>query len=146
MYVTTHGGTTRWKPIASNWSHAIVPFVSVRSAWSTVRPISSPATGLPDARCDSMSFRVRLLPTFVHRDECAPLRADVLAARADEPVVVVLLEDVRRPACDASRRDHGREEIHGDAERVEEGRRVEVHVRDEPLGGVDARVELDGHL
>src|SRR3989442_194128 len=113
-------GTARGKPIASNWSQAIVPLVSVRSSWSTAMPISSPASALPATRWLSISLRVRLLglldrggagaapppdpPTalgstisaLVHGDEGAAAGADVVAARSDEPVVVVLLDDGRR--------------------------------------------------
>src|SRR5213594_1960613 len=133
-------------PIASNWSQDMMPLVSVRSTWSTVMPISSPATALPVTRCDSISCRARLRPTAVHRDERAPARPDVIAARPDQPVVLVLLDDVRRPARDPSRRDDRREQVDRDPERVEERRRVEVDVRDELLRLVDAGVELHRHL
>src|SRR6267378_342792 len=89
--------------------------------------------------------RFGVLAFFCWR-EGATAGADVVAARSDEAVVVELLDDVRRPAGDASGRDHGREEIDGDAERVEERRRVEIDVGDELLRLVDARVELDRHL
>ena len=55
----------------------------------------------------------------------------------------MLLDDVRRPARDAPRRDHRREEVDRDADRVEERRRVEVDVGDQLLLPLDARVELD---
>src|SRR5229473_8476472 len=163
-------GTARGKPIASNWSQDIVPLVSVRSTWSTAMPISSPASALPATRWLSISFRVRLWPISSTGGERAPLlpqtppplrtvfsssverhprasaRADVVPARPDQAVVVVLLDDVRRPARDAARGDHGREEIHGDPERVEERRRVEVDVRDQLLRRLDPLVELDRHL
>src|SRR6059036_3024509 len=163
-------GTARGKPIASNWSQDIVPLVSVRSTWSTAMPISSPASALPTTRWLSISFRVRLWPISLTGGERAPLlpqtpppirtvfssflerhpraapRPDVVAARPDESVVVVLLDDVRRPARDAAGGDHRREEVDGDSERVEERRRVEVDVRDELLRLVDARVELHRHL
>src|SRR5258705_8514633 len=113
-------------------------------------PISSPATGLPETRWLLMSFCARLLGMrdlpLVDRHERAARRADVVAARADQSVVVVLLDDVRRPARDATGRDHRREEIDGNAERVEERRRVKVDVRDQLLRLVDARVELHSHL
>src|SRR5712692_9974536 len=146
MYATARAGTTRGSPMASNWSNDMLPFVSVRRIWSIERPISSPATALPAARWDSISLRVRLLPTLAQRRERAALRPDVLAARPDQAVVVVLLDDVRRPARDAARGDHGREEIHGDPERVEERRRVEVDVRDQLLRRLDPLVELHRHL
>src|SRR5678816_3644339 len=100
-----------------------------------VSPISSPATALPDARWLSISLCVRLLPmlALVPGHELAALGADVVRARANQPVVVVLLDDVRAPAGDAAGGDHRGEEIDGDAERIEQGRRVEVDVGDEPL-------------
>src|SRR5262249_56047272 len=64
-------------------------------------------------------------------------RALVVGARADQAIVVVLLDDVRAPARDASGRDDRRKEVDGDPERVEERRRVEVHVGDEALGLLD---------
>src|SRR5437899_3601434 len=136
-------GTARGKPIASNCSHAIVPLVSVRSTWSTAMPISSPASALPATRWRSISFRVRLWPisltggerapllpqtppplrtrvlrtpglsSFVERHPRAPAWADVVAARPDQSVVVVLLDDVRRPARDAAGGDHRREAVDG---------------------------------
>src|SRR3989442_2482520 len=163
-------GTARGKPIASNWSQDIVPLVSVRRTWSTAMPSSSPAAALPTARWLSIGFRVRpwpirstggerapLLPqpppplrtvfsSSVERHPRASARADVVAARPDQSVVVELLDDVRRPARDAAGGDHRREEIDGDPQRVEERRRVEVDVRDEFLRLVDARVELHRHL
>src|SRR3990170_295780 len=135
-------GTARAKPSASNWSQAIVPLVSVRSTWSTARPISSPATAWPATRWLSISFRVRLRPTLAQRDERPAAGAHVVAARPDQPVVVVLLDDVGAPAGDAADRDHRREEVDRNAERIKEGSRIEVDVRNQPLRGVDAIVEL----
>src|SRR5437867_13195324 len=83
---------------------------------------------------------------LVDGGEGAAAGADVVAAGADQAVIVELLDDVRRPARDASGRDHRGEEVDGDTERVEERRRVEIDVRDELLRLVDARVELHGHL
>src|SRR5437762_12671344 len=96
----------------------MLPFVSVRRIWSIVRAISSPATGLPATRWDSISLRVRLLATRVQRDEGAAGRADVVAARPDEPVVVVLCDVVVRLAGDARRCDHGREVVYGASARA----------------------------
>ena len=50
-------------------------------------------------------------------------RADVLGARADQPVVRVLLQDVRRPAGHAAHGKHRREQLRRNAERVIRGRR-----------------------
>src|SRR5712692_7559361 len=155
---------------AANWSHDIAQWGAGTSTWSTAMPISSPASALPATRWLSISFRVRLWPISSTGGERAPLlpqtppplrtvfsssverhprasaRADVVPARPDQSVVVVLLDDVRRPARDAAGGDHRREEIDGDPQRVEERRRVEVDVRDEFLRLVDARVELHRYL
>src|SRR3989442_14425611 len=144
-------GTARGKPIASNWSQDIVPLVSVRRTWSTAMPSSSPAAALPTARWLSIGFRVRLWPISVAGGERAPLlpqtppplrtvfssfverrprasaRADVVAARPDQSVVVELLDDVRRPPRDAAGGDHRREGNDGEPQRVGERRRGEVH-------------------
>src|SRR5262245_2532946 len=111
-------------------------------------PISWPATGLPARRWLAMIFCARLWPisALFDGDPGAAGGADVVAAGADQTVVVVLLDDVRRPARDAAGRDHRREQIDRDAERVEERRRVEVDVGDELLRFVDAGVELHRHL
>src|SRR4029450_6188176 len=130
--------------MVSNWSQAMLPLVSVRRHWSTRRPISSPATALPATRCESMSLRATERPTLslLHRDELLAGRALVVGARADETVVVVLLEEIGRPAHDARGGDDRGEEIHGDADRVEDWRRVEIHIGDELLGRVHLGVEL----
>ncbi len=95
-----------------------------------------------------MSLRVRLRPIAQRwsRGTQARAGAHVLGARPDEAVVVVLLDDVGGPARDAAGRDDRGEEIDGDAEGVEEGRRVEVDVGDEALGLADAVVQLHRHL
>src|SRR5213593_3468847 len=131
--------------MASNCSQDWMPLVSVRSTWSTEMPTSSPATALPDTRWLSISLRVRLL--FMGAGSARPARsegglsemrsgcvarsslpdgherstagADVVGAGTDQPVVVVLLDDVGAPSGDASGRDDGGEEVDGDAERVE---------------------------
>src|SRR4051812_27900174 len=99
-----------------------MPLVSVRSTWSMARPISSPATALPVARWLSISLCVRLRPmavsgsarsSLVSGHELTALGADVIRARADQPVVVVLLHDVGAPAGDAARGDHRREQVDG---------------------------------
>src|ERR1700675_4821149 len=140
--------------MASNWSHAMLPLVSVSRHWSTRKPISSPATAVPATRCESISFRARLFPgmselypltlpfpplgeretlapgprptremgnltpppsqgevrvrvgcevrsPFLHRHERFSAGARVVGARANEAVVVVLLEEIGRPARDA---------------------------------------------
>src|SRR4030095_12997790 len=143
-------GTARGKPIASNCSHDIVPLVSVRSTWSIAMPISSPASPCAAHRGVSLEELAReALPhgsSLVDRDPGAAAGADVVAAGPDQPVVVVLLDDVRRPARDAPGGDDRREEVDRDAERVEERRRVEVDVGDELLRLVHAGMELHRHL
>src|SRR5216684_3549739 len=143
MPVEPQSGRTRAKPMASNWRNAMVPLVSVSRAWSTRSPISSPATALPETRWASMSLRVRFwrMLALVERDEGAAGVALVVGAGPDQAVVVVLLEQVGGPARDPRGRDHRGEEIHRDADRVEERRRVEVHVGDEALGGLDFGME-----
>src|SRR5262245_19533791 len=101
-----------------------------------LRPISSPATGLPATRCDSISFVVRLRPmacrlrasvhvaglsSLLHRHERPAPGADIIAARTDQAVVGMLLDDVGGPAGDARHRDDRGELLDRDAERVEEG-------------------------
>src|SRR4026207_969928 len=81
-----------------------------------------------------------MLP-LVRGHERTPRVALVVGAGADQAVVVVLLEQVRGPARDAGGGDDRSEEIHRDADRVEERRRVEVDIGDEPLGRVDLRVQ-----
>src|SRR5688572_27085081 len=90
--------------------------------------------------------RTRVPSSLAGRDERAARGADVVRAGPDQAVVVVLLDDVGGPAGDAAGRDDGREEVHRDAERVEQRRRVEVDVRDEPLGGADPLMQLHRHL
>src|SRR5262249_57506428 len=72
--------------------------------------------------------------------------AVVVGARADQTVVVVLLDDVGAPARDAAGGDDRREQVHRDPGRVEARRRVEVDVGDQALGLPDALVEAPGHL
>src|SRR5215468_6697129 len=136
--------------MASNWRIAMEPLVSVSSTWSTSSPISSPAIGLPETRWRSISLRARLRPMpaspLVDGRERSARGALVVRAGPDQAVVVVLLEQVRSPARDAARRDHRREEIHRDADRVEERRRVEVDVGDELLHALHARVERDRNV
>ena len=80
------------------------------------------------------------------RHTAAGIRADVVGARTDQPVVRVLLEHVRRPARDAADRENRREQIDRDAERVVRRRRVEVDVRVQLLLGLDQRLDALRHL
>src|SRR5438128_342300 len=63
-------------------------------------------------------------------------RADVLRARADEPVVGGLLEHVRAPADRAARCERGCEQLARDAAAVHDDARVELDV------GVEAPVDV----
>src|SRR5260370_11678459 len=159
MYVTTRGGTTRGKPIASNCSHDWIPLVSVRRIWSARTPISSPVTALPLTRWASISFWVRLwrigccrgprlrgFSTLCDVHECPAGRSHVLRARTDQAVVVVLLDDVRAPARDAAGRDDRREEVDRDAEGIEERSGIEVDIGNETLGITHAVLQLHGGL
>src|SRR5947208_16923611 len=113
-------------------------------------------TGLPATRWLSISLRVRLWRIIQYGGERAPLLpqtppplrgrpplrgapsplfqrdpvaaagALVVGARADQTVVVVLLDDVRAPARDAPGGDDRREHVHRNPECVEERRRIEV--------------------
>src|SRR5215831_9809577 len=159
--------------MASNCRMAMAPLVSVSRTWSTLSPISPPGSGLPATRWVSINFLVRLNPmgetpspsereragvrvghysrnalclAFLEGNEAPPAGALVVRARADQPVVVVLLEQIRGPARDARDADHGREEIERNPDGVEERRRVEVHVGDQLLGRVDLGVELHGEI
>ena len=64
--------------------------------------------------------------------------ARVLRARPDQPVVAVLLQNVRRPAGHAADRENRREQIDRNAQRIVRRRRVEIDV------GVQALLLLDG--
>src|SRR4029453_9466742 len=68
-------------------------------------------------------------------------RPDVVRTRPDQPVVGVLLEDVRRPSGDAAHREDRRVEINRNPERVERRRGVEVDVRIELLLARDDRLD-----
>src|SRR4051794_28176334 len=73
-------------------------------------------------------------------------RADVFGARSDEPVVVVLLDDVRCPAGDTADREDGCKEVDIDAKQGVGGGGVEVHVGIELLLLLDEQLDLAGHL
>src|SRR5205814_8480278 len=95
------------------------------------------SSGLPGS---ASAWRMRISRTndegalgAVGRGELAPRLADVLGGRADDLVVGVLLEHVRRPARDAAGGEQRREEVGRDAEVAVDGGRPEVDVRVQAL-------------
>ena len=64
---------------------------------------------------------------------CPTRQALVVGARADQAVVVVLLEHVRRPARHAAHREDRREQVDRNAQRIVRRRRIEIDVRVQPL-------------
>src|SRR5205814_4907429 len=56
-------------------------------------------------------------------------RSGVKTARADQPVVIVLFDDVRAPAADAGTGKERRVQLGGEAEKVKHRSGVKVHVR-----------------
>src|SRR4029453_19279829 len=92
-----------------------------------------------------MSFRVRLL-ALVNRLVCAAGVTLVVGPRPDEAVVVVLLDEIRRPAPDPRGGDHGGEQIPRDGYRVEQRGRVECRVGEGPLPRVVFRGEAPRHV
>src|SRR5690606_23353888 len=96
----------------------------------TVRILSSAMVSLPPASA------------LLDRHDLAPLGSDVLCTRPDQPVVLPLLEHVRRPAGHTCTGEDVREEVHLDAERVVDRRAEEVHVRVDLLA---ARLHLARH-
>jgi len=63
------------------------------------------------------------------------VRADVVDRRAEEAVVLELLDDVPGPARDAGEGEHGGEEVELKADAVVGGGGVEVDVGVDALGG-----------
>src|SRR5260370_15225825 len=72
--------------------------------------------------------------------------AGVVGARADEAVVVVLLDDMSGPARDAADGEDGSEEVDVDAESGVGGGGVEVDVGVELLLLLDEELDLAGHI
>src|SRR5204862_7649221 len=84
----------------------------------------------------------RRLSIFQRTVALRVLGADVFGARADEPIVGVLLEHVRRPAGYAADGEDRREQLDGDAQRVIGRRRTEIEVGIEPPLRPDERFDL----
>src|SRR6185437_12625143 len=60
-------------------------------------------------------------------------RPNVIRARANQPVVIKLFDDVRRPAADARESEHRREQVHVQSQRGVSGSRIKVDVGVEVL-------------
>src|SRR5687768_2178788 len=75
------------------------------------------------------------------RTELLALRPDILGTGADQPGHVVLLEDMRAPSGDAAHGEHRGEELGRNAQRVEQGREIEVHVGILPRHRADALLD-----
>src|SRR5262250_1830695 len=71
--------------------------------------------------------------SLAYRDPGEPALADVLAVRADQPVIGVLLDHVGGPAGHPADREHAGEQVGRDLQVVVDGGGVEVHVRQQPL-------------
>src|SRR5215471_13538459 len=74
------------------------------------------------------------------------LEADIFSARANQPVVGVLLEHMRGPARNAADGEDRREQIDGNAERVVGRGRIEIDVRIQLLFAFHQRLDALRHL
>src|SRR4030081_1833545 len=72
--------------------------------------------------------RPRLSSAFCEWYRFTWLGSDVFGLRPDEAVVRNLLEHVGRPAGCARNRERGREELLGQADRLQDDRPIELHV------------------
>src|SRR5207253_11030650 len=72
--------------------------------------------------------------------------AFVFGSRANQAVVPVLLERVRRPAGHPAYGESGGVEVDRDAQRIVGRSRVEIHVRVQPLGGSHGLFDARGKL
>ena len=63
--------------------------------------------------------------------------SDIVGARPDQPVIPILLEDMRGPARHAADGEDGREQIDGDAQRIVPRSRIEIDVGVQALQFVD---------
>src|SRR5262245_11452046 len=140
----------------SNCRNDIAPVASWCRTWSISIAISSPGRSPPSTRWESISRAVSerrttaAVPCFsrplLDRRVVAADRADVGRARAEDPVVGVLLEELRAPAGDPGDGDDRDVELGTDAERGEERGGVEVDVGVQLLLAVDDLVQLDRHV
>src|SRR6266581_1554527 len=88
-----------------------------------LRPTGQPRAAVPT--CYILASRAA-----IDRNVMLRIRGpDVIGARADEAVVVKLLDYVRSPTADAGDRENRREHVHIDPQRVIGGGGIEIHVR-----------------
>src|SRR5687768_10120155 len=86
------------------------------------------------------SYQLRAELSLFEREEALRVRGTgVVGARPDQPVVRVLLEDVRGPPRDPADGKDGRVQVDRNAERVIRRGRVEIDVRIQLLVGLDQR-------
>src|SRR6202042_1170393 len=98
-------------------------------------PGPPPMPPMPGAACATATPTGRSASSRAQRHPGEAALADVLAVRPDQPVVRVLLDDVRRPARHPADREDGGEQVRRDAQVVVDRGREEVHVRVETLLG-----------
>src|SRR5688500_9754968 len=72
---------------------------------------------------------------------CASLRAGVNAARPNQPIVVMLFDDVRTPATDARTREDGCVQFRRDAEQIKHRSGIEIQVGAKMLLALHHRFE-----
>src|ERR1022692_2424309 len=75
---------------------------------------------------------------LIHGNPAHAVRiALIFRARADQAIVLVLLQRVRRPSGHAAHREDRREQIHRNAQRIIGRGRVEIYVGDQPFFRLD---------
>src|SRR5258708_2480552 len=77
------------------------------------------------------------LPLGDRHPSLADWFARIVGAWADQPVIAVLFQNVRRPSGHAAYREDRRKEIDRNAQRIVSGGRVKIHV------GIQALLSLD---
>ncbi len=132
-------GTTRGKPMRLELQPRL-------------RPVGVGQQHLVDAEADLLAERPRARDQVASRSACGSGSGRIGSRRLLDRLEVAALgarcsrrgggsggcrraarARLARPARDAAGRDDGREQVDRDAERVEEGRRVEIDVRNQPL-------------
>src|ERR1017187_2363099 len=116
---------------AAGGPSSCVPSSAVRKS----RRIGKRGSSTTWASLSAIRYNTRVRPSaLVHGNPLHTIRiALIFRARADEAVVLVLFQRVRRPARHAAHREDRREQIHRDAQRIVSRGRVEVHVGDQAL-------------